>query len=433
MTVETELLVWREIYGEYELVGTLFGDSDSLEFEYEESYLRSPSSKALSASLPLEAVSFGERATKAFFDGLLPEGSLRKSLSLALRTSMEDVSTLLSRLSDESCGALVFTSIDGSPTDERWYEDLDSADLSSFATQPHKAALNLCMSSRLSLAGAQSKIGLKLDRSEDGLRWLIPHGTASTSHIIKASDGTFPNLTLNEAVCMRAAKLLHFEVPDVFLLNVDANEPLLAIERFDRVTDTGLEFPLRLHQEDFCQALGLASFQKYEPSGAHYPSLCSSLLAERSANSFGDNVFLFESICLSALIGNCDNHLKNYSLLLDESWTNWEMAPLYDITCTTVYDWLDREMGVALCPSRKVDDVRPEDMLAVADSMHIPRSIVRVDLCELCDQLLGAIRLAGTQLASEGFPKAEIMADAIIADRSEFVTDASRQLRSIIH
>ena len=95
---------------------------------------------------------------------------------------------------------------------------------------------------------------------------------------------------------------------------------------------------------------------KYEPTEGNYLNKMAYLVARESSDAFGDRIALFDSVLLDWALGNCDNHLKNRSLLWSSDWMSKGLSPLYDITCTTFYPEMDREMGVSLCASRKIHE-----------------------------------------------------------------------------
>ena len=72
--------------------------------------------------------------------------------------------------------------------------------------------------------------------------------------------------------------MLYSRTPDSFIINLNDKEDdfLFATERYDRkILDTskelmGKKVTLRLHQEDFAQALGITASQKYEKNGKDY-------------------------------------------------------------------------------------------------------------------------------------------------------------------
>ena len=97
---------------------------------------------------------FPSFAVKSFFDGLLPEGSIRRSPSASFHASMNETQELISRLNDESAGTLVFKFAGEDPTQGRGYEPVGDSDLEQFASFPRELAPRAAIRSRLSLAGA---------------------------------------------------------------------------------------------------------------------------------------------------------------------------------------------------------------------------------------------------------------------------------------
>ena len=195
----------------------------------------------------------------------------------------------------------------------------------------------------------------------------------------------------------------------------------MAVRRFDRPLGDvlrevcGMPRPGRLHQEDMCQAMGVPGEFKYQPSGADYLVGMAEALSAVSSNPFGEKVVLFDQTVFNVLVGNCDNHLKNYSVLYRERLGEGEASPMYDVACTTLYADVAREMGVALVPSRKVDDVRAEDLYAAARAMGIPRRIAELEVGELAEGVRSAVRGAGDRLEGQGFEEAGRMRDLILA------------------
>jgi len=109
----------------------------------------------------------------------------------------------------------------------------------------------------MSLAGAQAKTALYFD-SEDNP--YLPENGASTSHILKPNiQGCLPSTVYTEYLAMELARaaLGNDEVPQV-----DIWQNCYRIRRYDRPRmNNDLR---RLHQEDFCLALGRIPIRKYE-------------------------------------------------------------------------------------------------------------------------------------------------------------------------
>ena len=87
------------VWWDREMVGALrinrHGDTS---FSYAETWLRRPSARAISVSLPLRAEPFSRRESRPFFEGLLPEESQRIAIAGALGLSKENEFRLLEAL-----------------------------------------------------------------------------------------------------------------------------------------------------------------------------------------------------------------------------------------------------------------------------------------------------------------------------------------------
>jgi len=421
-----QLQVFREFSGDYQHIGSLVLNEEKASFTYAESYLDARNAQGISLCLPLQEVPFSPEVTRTFFEGLLPEGDFRRALAWTLHLGVDSYSKMLARLNNESTGALIFwlgePSDNSSLLENRSYEFFTSENLERFSKQPRSVALETGMASRLSLAGAQAKLGLYHQGNDPADGWFLPLGSAPSTHIVKASDGTFPHQTVNEALCLATARYLGFDTAESFLISASGAEPMLAIKRFDRIVvenapvSNGLSIPRRLHQEDFCQAAGLPSFMKYEPTDGRYLNLAAHAIARSVENPFGDRMVFFSRVLFDFFIGNCDNHLKNHSFLWSASWRSRELSPLYDITCTTFYPELAKEMGVSLSPSRRVDGVTKSDILASAASVNIDEKLAWLYYEELREDFLPALEKAELELINHGYQEASLIADFIRKD-----------------
>ena len=121
---------------------------------------------------------------------------------------------------------------------------------------------------RLSLAGAQTKLPVVLRCG----RVALPEVGEATTHIVKPSQVRFPHITENEAFVMTLAMAAGLPVAAVEG-HVIRGMSFLLVARYDRATAADGHVQ-RLHQEDFCQALGLPPERKYAAEGG--PSFKSS-------------------------------------------------------------------------------------------------------------------------------------------------------------
>lgn len=412
------LYVFREWEDDYQLIGTVVLSQGTFHFAYAESYLASTSARPISLSLPLQETPFSYAEAAPFFSGLAPEGDMKRLLAESVHS--DSCAVMLGRLNHESIGGLLFSTAPSVEDEHAAYLPLEKSDLLRLRDKPRETAFEMSMTSRLSLSGAQSKAGLYYADGPSGGSWYLPESTAPSTHIVKTPQSIFPDQTLNEALCLETARQCGLDTADWMLLPLDTGEPLLAIRRFDRIFIEspekhigGLPVPKRLHQEDFCQASMLMPDMKYEPTGGNYVNRCGSIIARASSNPFGDRAFFLQALYFDYLIGNCDNHLKNHAVCWDESWDTCGLSPLYDITCTTIYPNIDREMGVSLCASRRIDEVAPEDIARTSQAIGVPRKL-GIDLYrELYATFPKALDSAANRLAHAGFEHVEHLIEHI--------------------
>ena len=406
------LQVFREVDGTAQLIGFIKEAAGEAGFFYDETYAEDSAAVAVSSSLPLA----GGGLAPAFFEGLLPEGARRGLYASALHLDSSDWISVLDGLNSDSVGALLVSSGNGCSIEVgQDGEDVSDDLLASFSLRPQKTAFELGMATRLSLAGAQSKLGLRNTTGSWESGWQTPVGFSASTHILKTDDGTFPSQTINEALCLSAAAACGLDVAESKVIS-PGGKPILVVRRFDRAVLGDSRQVRRLHQEDFCQARGFWSTMKYEPTDGHYANLGAMLIAKASSNPFGDRVAFFESLVFDYLIGNCDNHLKNKSFLWSTDWKGRSFAPLYDLTCTTIYPGLDTTMGIGLSPEREISSVTFDSILATAGNVGVPKTIAAGIVRDLQKKLPDALSDAASRLAREGYDGARAIADEIIGN-----------------
>jgi len=343
------------LHGVY--AGNLFWPHGSAEllFSYDAKYLEA-GHPALSVSLPLDEGTYKGSVVKAFFSGFLPDDIVRHRLARYLGISESNVFSLLETVGGECAGAVsLYPSGTKFPGEnEENVEILDERKLSKILRLLEQRPLLAEYDGlRMSLAGAQDKIAVSL---KDGKITLVK-GTAPTTHILKPAIGNLKNTVQNELFCMRLAQLVGIEAPEVEAGWSDET-PYLLIERYDRVTDQeGLT--KRLHQEDFCQALGIAPDIRYEREGGPGISRCMEVLREHSLKPAADQLDFLKRIVFNYLIGNADAHAKNFSLLYRAR--KPELAPSYDLLSTAVYPQLSSKMAMKIGKKYNPEKIFPSD------------------------------------------------------------------------
>lgn len=146
---------------------------------------------------------------------------------------------------------------------------------------------------------------------------------------------------------------------------------VLVVERYDRVLrpDGGVA---RIHQEDFCQALGVLPGHKYEASGGpSFRRVARILEAAADPDSLEK---LLRAALVNVLIGNCDAHGKNYSLVHDRGGA-LRLAPLYDLLSTVIYPELSTHLSMYIDSVQKIEGVTSDRILNEAERWGMDREL----------------------------------------------------------
>lgn len=328
-------------------------DNGNLQYRYDPAYVEEKA-PPLSLNLPLQAEVFPHRDCLAFFGNLLPEENVRAQIALATGISAGNDYRLLERFGGDVAGAvtLVPSDDDGGQQEIGSLEVLSAERLDEVLSDLPQRPLAADEDGevRLSLAGAQSK--LPVIETEEG--FALPHGSGHpTTHILKPEPERFPGLVDNEFFCMRLAHEVGLEVAAVERAETVSGLPYLIVERYDR--DHSQEPIRRLHQEDLCQALGRLHIEKYQQEGGPSVPEAMALIDRASAAPARDRQQLWLALVFNVLIGNCDAHGKNYSLLYDSPAPS--LAPLYDLVSTAIYDELTQRLSMSIDGATMLEDV----------------------------------------------------------------------------
>ena len=337
-------------------VGQLIQADGRLSFSYSPRWLQSPSAQPLSRCLPLRPESFDDKATRPFFAGLLPEGDKRKLVAMALQVSPQNDYALLNGIGGECAGAVTLLEPGQQPTglpSEQYVRWLDDGELIAILDElPRRPMLAGKDGLRLSLAGAQDKLPVVFVNGHIGL----PKQNTPSSHILKPAISAVEGSVYNEGFCMALAMRLKLSVASTSIRRV-ADRVYLLVERYDRLRqpDGSLQ---RLHQEDFCQALGVAPEYKYQNEGGPDLTQCFDLIRKATRPSAPQVLRLLDYVIFNALIGNHDAHAKNFSLIYTRRGT--VLAPLYDTLSTAVYANLTDKMAMKIGSKYKFTEVQKQ-------------------------------------------------------------------------
>jgi serine/threonine-protein kinase HipA len=413
-----------DVYLHDELVGHLIqDDGGQMVFDYVKSWLDKPGATPLSQSLPLRKERFTRNECRGFFAGILPEESKREIIARNLGISARNDYAMLEQIGGECAGAVTFIP-PGQALPERnySYRTLSSNELAAILKElPKRPLLAGEKGIRLSLAGAQDKIAVRIEGDEISL----PLGGAPSTHILKPDIERFAGVVFNEALTMSLATAIGMPAAKVETRTAEGVE-YLRVERHDRTHRQSGDATVlkRLHQEDFCQAQNIVSEMKYQKEGGPSLKQCFRLLREASSAPVIDLARLLDAVIFNYLVGNNDAHGKNFSLLyhgVEAANLEIRLAPLYDVVSTIYYPELSQDMAMKIGGQYSSERVTPGDFEKLAEEAGLAKPIVRRRVPELAETTI-----AGLGKMEIAHPIAEAVA-ALIRKRCEAVGNRFRE------
>ncbi|MGM0557811.1 MAG: type II toxin-antitoxin system HipA family toxin [Myxococcota bacterium] len=354
-----------------DVVGRAIPDEhrDEFAFQYEVTWLDRADAFPISANLPLRSSAWPSARAHAFFANLLPEGSAREAICDRLGVSPGNDVALLSALGGDTAGALRFVPDEAQSDADRARRPITDSELAEWASGEPAFPQDLQRAPRLSLAGAQHKATVV--RTDDG--YALPGSDEASTHILKFDSPRFPHLAANEFLTTRFAAELGLDVVHS-RLDSRTDPPMLVVERYDR--GTASQEVSRIHQEDFCQVLGVLPSRKYESDGGPTLAEVAGQIRRLSAQPARDVLELLRWVLFCAVAGNADGHAKNLSLVYDVGRPH--LAPFYDLVCTRAYPRLDSRMAFSVGGTRDSDRILQENWKAFAEEISVrPRLVMR--------------------------------------------------------
>jgi len=394
-------------------------EAGMLEYAYDPAYLDRRGRRAISFSMPLVREAYGDRVARPFFSGLLPDEGARQRLAGALGLSAGNVFGLLEVIGGECAGTLSLYPAGEEPpaTDDDGVEILTAERLAEILGKlRERPLLGGEEGVRLSLAGAQDKLAVCLEGDAIGLA----RGGRPTTHILKPFIQALDGSVENELFCLRLAARLGLPAAKVAMRTSGAVSFLL-VERYDRLKGTDGAI-MRLHQEDFCQALSVPPELKYEEEGGPGTERSLDLIGRAAARPAADRLGFIRMLMFHYLVGNADAHGKNYALLYRNAVP--DLAPLYDVVCTAVYPQLAKKLAMAIGGRSLPDTLQLTHWLSLVPGTKGAQRLLVNDMADMA----GRIRADADALIAE--LKAEGVAHAILkAVRKVIETRATHILR----
>jgi serine/threonine-protein kinase HipA len=281
-----------------------------------------------------------------FFAGLLPEGLRLKALVTELKTSEDDLFSMLAAIGDKVIGDIYIRS---GQKDLSTFEIFDSTQVNFYEVFLKSIHGINELSAIDSFSGVQEKLSASM------LSFPLRTANKNKSYILKLNPKDKPNLTYNEYYTLQLAKRCGLTVnPSKLVFDKDKNAGLL-VERFDRsMTDVSAadgfsnnaektkSLEIKIHQEDACQFLDRYPADKYRLS---IQEICDGLKLMATAPVI-EILTLIKLYLFNYLVGNGDFHAKNISLQTQPKINRVLLTPSYDLICTLIYG--DQTMALKL-------------------------------------------------------------------------------------
>jgi serine/threonine-protein kinase HipA len=393
-----ELTVW--LYGDQ--VATIDSDRRGPRLTYTPTALEryELGTPLLTLALPVSPRPYPQGVVRSYLDGLLPEGEARTNIARDVGESPNNTFGLIRALGRDCAGAVVIQPMDDPPppaATTTTAEPLSTDEIEDLVRNLRSAPLGAGGRVRISLAGVQEK--LVLTRMPNGAWGRPVDGTPST-HILKPEVAQFPLTVENEAFCMRVAKHLGLDVANVETTEI-AGRKLIVVERYDRdISENGTV--ARIHQEDFCQALGIPPEMKYQEDGGPFLARIAGILATVAAPDSLER--LLAAVVVNVLVGNSDAHAKNFSLLHERSGA-LHLTPSYDLLCTLHYG--DDHLAMYIDDVRRTNQVTADRLINETLQWGMGRTLSTNIITDLLDRADDAIDAASDE--TDGVPLTLVM------------------------
>jgi serine/threonine-protein kinase HipA len=363
------------VYYENRRVGTIAVHADGPSFTYAPVWLSTRGAFPLSLLMPLSPRRVPPKLFLPWAANLLPESTQLRAIGLQLGAAPEDVIGILTELGRDTAGALSIGKPGTTSTADWRPVPTDKALEKILEELPSKPFLVGEDGVSMSLAGVQTKLGVAIDAKD---RICVPINGAPSTWILKPDAERLFGGVQNEALCLVLAKRLGLNAPEV-TTGKAGKRTYLMVKRYDRVEQEGRW--RRLHQEDFCQALGKPPSAKYESNqtGIPGPTLAEIFAVTRNAMQAPDVVNLLDYVVFNVLACNTDAHAKNYSMMI--SGKGFKLAPIYDVMCGLAWEHVTRNMAQKIAGKTRGEHLKRRHWQRFASDvgLNAPRLIARVE------------------------------------------------------
>ena len=342
------------VYFEQRLVGRIDVDKKGPGFTYNPDWVALRGAFPISLTMPLKTDRIASDVFLPWAANLLPESEQLRTLGQLLGLSRVDVIGLLSAIGGDTAGALSIGQ-PGRTATVQWRSVETPDELEALIEGlPSKPFLVGEEGVSMSLAGAQTKLAAAVD---DRGRISIPMNGSPSTHILKPDVPQLCGNIYNEAFCLTLARRIHLSAPYVTTGRAGKRAYLL-VERYDRRYQRGRW--RRLHQEDYCQALGKPPSAKYESNqiGIDGPTLKEMFALTRRHMPPTEILRLLDRVIFNVLVCNTDAHAKNYSIMI--AGNGIALAPTYDVMCGEVWANVTKNLVHKIGDSNRGEQLQPK-------------------------------------------------------------------------
>lgn len=406
--------------------GRLEYERGRLSLTYAEGWRERQGAVPVSLSMPLTGASYSGAQVVAFIWGLLPDNEqIIQEWARRFQVSARQPFGLIGAVGEDCAGAVQFVTserveavVSGEADGVQWLTDAEVGERLAGLRTNRGAWRRAGDGGQFSLAGAQPKIALI---QQDG-RWGIPMGKVPTTHILKPPSADLEAQAENEHFCLSVMGRLGLPIAHSSVQTF-AGEVAIVVERYDR-----LALPdriIRIHQEDFCQALGVPPDRKYQNEGG--PGLRDIIDLTRVVSSAPqeDVETLVDAAIYNWMIGGSDAHAKNFSIL-HAGGGQVRLAPIYDVASVLPYEpqvqFQDVKLAMKIGGEYRLSEIGLRHWERFADENRIAFDQVRERISEMAEQLPDLAASVRDEVAKSG--AAHALNDKLVAafvDRSKWV------------
>jgi serine/threonine-protein kinase HipA len=359
-----------EVYKKEDFVGILKRTQNGCELLFDPSFLHNQKYSHLSFKIKKQKkYQYLGVNLPPYFAGLIPEGLRFKALVKEIKTSEDDLFSLLAATGERSVGD-VYTKAPEIQRPEVEVPSVKDIDFYQFFDESLQAGL--FSKGDEGIAGVQEKISASM------ISFPVSMAKRDKHYILKLNPVDKANLIYNEFQCLQLARKCGLDVNNAQVVFDKNKNPGLLVERFDRFTDANKSVQ-RIHQEDACQFLDRYPSDKYRLS---FQEICSGISELATAPSI-ELLRAIQLYVFSYIIGNGDLHAKNISLQTDLKKGRVQLTPAYDLICTYLYK--DQKMALKL--DGRDSNFKRQNFIEFARRFGINEKAIHQMIDKLIDQI----------------------------------------------